>query len=183
MKWIQEYYPYLLRDIEDVLEYIPSSIITGALGTSVILILYRLGTGYWRWKKGVFYLLFLTYLIVVLQITYLSRLPGSRAGIELGLGATWGTTVQAHSYVIENILLFVPFGILFPLLGRVPKRICIPAAILFSSLIEGMQYLTQRGFCQLDDVGANSLGAIIGYVAVILLQGLKKIVKRRMGVK
>lgn len=70
MKWIQEYYPYLLRDIEDVLEYIPSSIITGALGTSVILILYRLGTGYWRWKKGVFYLLFLTYLIVVLQITY-----------------------------------------------------------------------------------------------------------------
>ncbi len=180
MKWIQEYYPYLQSDIEDVLGYIPASIITGALGTLVILILYRIGTGSWQWKKGFCYLLFLTYLMAVVQITYLSRLPGSRTGIELGLGATWGTTVQAHSYVIENVLLFVPFGILFPMLGRVPKRICIPVAILVSSFIEGMQYLTQRGFCQLDDVVANSLGAIIGYMIIILLKRLQKIMKRRI---
>ncbi len=66
------------------------------------------------------------------------------------------------------------------MLGRVPKRICIPVAILVSSLIEGMQYLTQRGFCQLDDVVANSLGAIIGYMIIILLKRLQKIMKRRI---
>ena len=86
MNWIEAYYPYLLSDIKDVMKYIPMSIITGAVCTLAIMILYRLYTGIWRWKKSVFYLFFITYLMAVIQIAYLSRLPGSRTGIELGLG-------------------------------------------------------------------------------------------------
>ena len=177
MNWIEAYYPYLLSDIKDVMKYIPMSIITGAVCTLAIMILYRLYTGIWRWKKSVFYLFFITYLMAVIQIAYLSRLPGSRTGIELGLGNNWGSTVQAHSYVIENVLMFIPFGILFPLLGRIQKRFCIPMAMLTSIVIEGMQYFSQRGFCQLDDVVANTLGAIVGYIIIILLQRLQKIIK------
>lgn len=58
--------------------------------------------------------LFLIYIEVLLEMALFSREPGSRDGIDLQLFGTWGVTAVAHAYFIENIIMFVPFGLLVP---------------------------------------------------------------------
>jgi glycopeptide antibiotics resistance protein len=105
---------------------------------------------------------------VIFQIAFFSRMPGSRTGVFLRIGETWGNTVRAHTYVIENIMMLVPFGFFFPLIGRKATYCCIPLAIGGSMLLEGVQFLSKRGYCQLDDVIANTAGAVIGFVVMML---------------
>lgn len=96
----------------------------------------------------------------------LSREPGSRLGMELYLFATWRDNVVARGFVIENIFMFIPFGILFPYEVPFLRKIwfCIPTACLCSICIEGVQFITGRGYCQLDDVVMNTVGAGIGWL-------------------
>ncbi|RHU96207.1 VanZ family protein [Clostridium sp. OM07-9AC] len=64
-----------------------------------------------------------------------------------------------------NILLFLPFGILLPVC--LPGRghwLTVPAGILCSACIEYIQLRTGRGYCQLDDVVMNGLGALAGWL-------------------
>lgn len=101
-----------------------------------------------------------------------SREPGSRTGVDLIPLSTWGTSAQAHAYFIENILMFIPFGILLPF--RVPALrralFCIDAGFLCSLLLETAQLLTGRGYCQLDDIATNTLGTGLGYLIYRLWQ-------------
>lgn len=43
-------------------------------------------------------------------------------------------------------------------------RYCVFAGFLFSCIIEISQLITQRGFCQLDDVVTNTVGAFVGRI-------------------
>lgn len=107
----------------------------------------------------------IVYGIVVMNLTFFSREPGTRIGVTFEILGTWGRTADSHAYFIENILLFIPFGIMlpciFPLLKKL--RFCILAGLLFSVCLELMQLATGRGFCQLDDVLTNTFGAGIGW--------------------
>lgn len=63
---------------------------------------------------------------------------------------------------VVNILFFVPFGFLCPVsIGKRLKLFII--AVVFSGLIELLQYVTVLGMAEIDDVIANSFGAIVGY--------------------
>lgn len=109
--------------------------------------------------------LFVIYLWMLVMIVFFCREPGSRIGTNLQFMGTWGTTMQDHAWVIENIFLFLPFGFLFPVL--LPKKKTawtIPVGFLCSVAIEYCQLRTGRGFCQLDDVIMNTLGAVIGFL-------------------
>ena len=80
---------------------------------------------------------------------------------------TWGTTMQDHAWVIENIFLFLHFGFLFPVwLPKKKTAWTIPVGFLCSVAIEYCQLRTGRGFCQLDDVIMNTLGAGIGFLYI-----------------
>lgn len=179
MNLMEEYYPYLQGDMDNVIEYFPIGLVIGLTCWIIIMALYRIITGKCSWKKSIRYFLFITYIAIVIQIAYLSRVPGSRVDVTLGFGDTWGSTLQAHAYVIENVMMFVPFGMLFPILGRTARYTCIPVAVCSSIALEGMQYITQRGYCQLDDVVANSIGAGIGYMITLLIYALYRMIKNR----
>lgn len=69
---------------------------------------------------------------------------------------------------LENILFFVPYGLLFPVKQW---RDMLIAAAVFSTAVEITQYIGGFGLSELDDVICNTLGALIGY-------GLWKCVKR-----
>ena len=101
-----------------------------------------------------------------MQTAFFSREPGSRNQIDLNLFGTWGQTAVAHAYFIENIIMFVPFGILVPLVfSQMQKvRFCVLTGFLFSCVIELSQLVTQRGYCQLDDVVTNTLGTLVGWM-------------------
>ena len=119
--------------------------------------------------------LFIIYFFVLCNIVYFSREPGSRIGVDMRLFSTWGTTSQEHAYVIENILLFIPFGFLFP--ACLPKRmsvLTIFVGALCSICIEYIQYRTGRGYCQIDDVVTNTFGAVIGYIIYMICDSFFK---------
>lgn len=68
---------------------------------------------------------------------------------------------------IKNIVLFIPFGLLFPLRKW---KIVLLSALLFSISIESIQYFMGLGLCELDDVICNTIGAMLGFGTWFLIQ-------------
>lgn len=54
------------------------------------------------------------YCFMVVSITFLSREPGSRDQVDLILFNTFSGKQWENIYPIENIILFIPFGVLIP---------------------------------------------------------------------
>lgn len=122
---------------------------------------------------------FAIYILVVIQITFFSREPGSRNGcMNLDLFSTWGYSVVTHAFFIENILMTVPFGILVPLCFRRlrPMWKCVVLGGVCSVLTELSQYVTKRGYCEVDDMLTNTIGVLCG---CILLWLIELIIKQR----
>lgn len=65
-----------------------------------------------------------------------------------------------------NILFFVPFGILFPIVFSKRQSFLktVIIGMLFSIAIETLQFLLITGISDIDDVFFNTCGAIIGYL-------------------
>lgn len=97
--------------------------------------------------------------------SFFSREPGSRQQIDLNLFGTWGQTAIAHAYFIENIIMFIPFGLLAPMVFKRMRKVrfCVFIGFLCSCGIELSQLITQRGYCQLDDVVTNTVGMLVGW--------------------
>lgn len=112
------------------------------------------------------------YFAMMISITLLSREPGSRIGVDLKLFETWGNQRLPDRYFVENILLFLPLGALLPAAVPFLRRWwgCVYAAFSTSMMLETVQLLTGRGYCQLDDVVTNTLGAAIGYLVFALIR-------------
>lgn len=64
--------------------------------------------------------------------------------------------------IILNIILFIPFGFLFPIIQPKQSKATIAYGFMFSLGIEIMQYITGRGLADIDDLINNTLGAVIG---------------------
>ena len=74
--------------------------------------------------------------------------------------------------VYGNVLLFVPFGAILPLLHRNNRRFLpvLASGALFSVCVEAAQLLSRRGSCDVDDVLLNTLGCAAGYVIFALIK-------------
>lgn len=100
--------------------------------------------------------------------------------VELPAGRTkpWGTgqavlackEVLHEPFAVINaddyyIIMFIPFGFLAPMVfERMRKvRFCVFIGFLCSCGIELSQLITQRGYCQLDDVVTNTVGMLVGW--------------------
>uniref|UniRef100_UPI0040579166 VanZ family protein n=1 Tax=Acetatifactor sp. TaxID=1872090 RepID=UPI0040579166 len=158
---------YIIKDLLAVCRYLPYGLITGII---VAIILSAINDR--RIKKGkhpfsvVAITGFFMYIVVMLFITFWSREDGSIVGYDLELFSTWGINTRNNAYVIENILLFIPFGFLCAWVIPAARKLWSSTVIGFAVtlLIEYMQLFTGRGFFQIDDVLTNTLGAVIGYL-------------------
>lgn len=73
--------------------------------------------------------------------------------------------------LIGNTLMFVPFGLLFPAIRKNASPIkTIGCGIALSLLIELGQPIVGRQF-DIDDIIANTIGTIIGYLLFLILKG------------
>ncbi len=106
------------------------------------------------------------YGLMVISITILSRPKGSRIGVDLEPFATISSQLWGIVFPLENILLFIPLGLLLPLLWHYFNHLgyTLGVGLLFSVLIEIVQYVTKRGYLQTDDILTNVVGALIGYI-------------------
>lgn len=159
---------YIYRDMSLALRFLPAGLAIGvpAACAAVWLVNRR------RRKRQMDPLpwpppiIFGIYLAVLGVITFFSRESGSGSGvIDLKLFSTWGINNRNNAFVIENVLLFIPYGFLcswnFGLSDRFLKCTAMGAAVSLG--IESLQLLTGRGFFQIDDILTNILGTIIGW--------------------
>ncbi len=127
-------------------------------------------------KKRLRWIFFVSYVLFLLWLTIFSRQPrvgervfkwellwAYRAWIA---GESFGRTESIQN--INNILVFIPFGALFP--GKRWKQLLI-TAVLFSTTIEAVQYALNLGWCEIDDVICNVLGAAAGFGLWNLIKG------------
>ena len=126
-------------------------------------------------KYRIAWILFIAYIIVTFQTVLFSREAGSRKEISLVLFETWGHSFHMHAMFIENIIMFIPLGMLRAFrktslfrIKNVLKELCVYTGI--SCAIEGAQLVTGRGYCQIDDVVMNVLGGILGYLLIRLVK-------------
>ena len=123
-------------------------------------------------------ILYLLWLGVVLYLTLFSR-AGSE-GKSLATMTPFRGLTQAIAerslaplqHTLLNILLFVPFGLLLPRVNPHLSHagLALLSGIVTSTLIEGLQFVLRLGYCDIDDIIANALGAIVGYGLYSLLR-------------
>lgn len=168
---------YVVRDLTAALRFLPYGLIVGIFAVIIFCVMNDRRVK--KQKKplplvaGVSYIM---YLAIVIVITFLSRESGSTNGVDLELFSTWGINDRNNAYVIENILLFIPYGFLsawvFPSMRNLFT--CTLLGLVTSMGIEYMQMLTERGFFQIDDIITNTIGTVVGYLLFWCFWCIKK---------
>ena len=121
-----------------------------------------------------------SYMYFVLAVTVLSRGPTEHP-------FNWFPPFWAYTEIIKrssiagslakqilmNIFMLAPLGFLIPIaINRNP----LPVGIAFSLLIETLQYVTKRGYFELDDLIHNAIGVFLGYM---LYQFIKNAIRNK----
>ena len=131
--------------------------------------------------KTILFLLFLVYIGFIFWITIISREKGVR---PLMLTPFWEYAKVVNNdqrvffirQIVGNIVLFIPLGVMLPLLPNLKNIKCINVTICgfgLSVLIELTQYITAKGWVEFDDVFNNTVGAMIGYGLYKLTNSIK----------
>lgn len=138
-------------------------------------------------RRGYMFFLWFVFAIYVLgnlYFTLLSRTPGTETKLTLlpfqsyarmggavpaeaeeaaGFAAMFLKGTTPLDGIILNILLYVPLGYLLPrLFPKLKAWQVILIGLLCSAATEATQYLFKMGWCEMDDVIHNTLGAVIG---------------------
>lgn len=126
-------------------------------------------------KQIALWAVLLIYIIVVLGATLGIRSNGYGGSVNLHLFSSYIEAWQSFSSVawrniILNILMFVPLGVLLPLVFNKCKKFWVTYLIGFLStiLLEVIQLISGRGIFELDDIFNNTLGCVIGYGFVMI---------------
>lgn len=100
------------------------------------------------------------YVQVHLELIPLSTVTGQLALAKMG-------NVHAIANLGGNVLLFAPFGVLLPARFQPLRRFWRFLAVFAGSVaaVEILQLLLRVGFCDVDDLLLNALGASLGFLA------------------
>lgn len=129
------------------------------------------------WGKTVGLVMLAGYLAVVLAATVLRSAGGGGMNLHLGLAwrEAWNRfTLKLWLNIILNIALFVPLGILLPLLWKRFRKghWMLLAGFSLTLAIELGQMVTGN-MTDVDDLLHNTLGAMLGWCAVMLILELR----------
>ena len=117
---------------------------------------------------------------IMMMITFLSREGGNTGKIEWEIGSSLGINDRNDAYVIENILLFLPYGFLLQVQWERKRSFlkCMGVGFGTSLCIECLQYLSGRGVFQMDDLITNTMGAAVGCALFYLWISVRRIIKK-----
>lgn len=169
---------YIISDLLATLRYLPYGIIAGLFA---VVVLHNYNRGRVKHGKATASLpavsCLVMYVAIMLVITYFSRESGSRIGMDLELFSTWGINQRNNAYVVENVLLFIPYGFILAWADARQRNFLrnFLTGALTSLAIECMQLITERGYFQIDDILTNILGTVLGFLCYWLLYGLGRL--------
>lgn len=121
-------------------------------------------------KKMLFITLFVAYCFFILWMTVIKRDATVR---EYELELFWGLRMWLNNepsglsvfvQYINNILFFVPFGLLLCETVELKWGWVLGLSLAASVCVEITQYITARGLAEIDDVISNTAGAMIGFL-------------------
>ncbi|MGO4886502.1 VanZ family protein [Anaerobacillus sp. MEB173] len=140
----------------------------------------------------IFFLLFLFYVLALIYVTLLAWNYGASLGPAGPGGRNYNITPFRSIYriavysptiidpikiLLGNVVLFIPFGFLLPLVVRKLKFSIIKvtfAGMCVSILIESAQFLFTYRVSNIDDVILNTVGTFIGVTAIKFIVFLKR---------
>lgn len=172
---------YVVMDLMSALRYLPYGVIAGILA---VIILCAINDRRVKKQKKAFSVAaivsYFMYLAILVVITFLSRESGSINGVDLKLFSTWGINDRNNAYIIENILLFIPYGFVSVWVFESMRGLlsCTLLGVVTSMGIEFLQLITERGYFQIDDIITNTIGTIIGYVVFRCVWGICGLIKK-----
>lgn len=122
-----------------------------------------------RWRVGNF-ILFAGTVAAIFYMTVYTRGEGPGEAILIPFQSFQAAKIQPEMYrsMLMNVFLFVPIGLSLPFVlgqGRIPEFFTVLAALAFTAGIEYLQYRYALGWCEVDDVIMNTLGAVAGCLA------------------
>ena len=119
-------------------------------------------------------ILLLVWLCIVLSLTVLGREPFEGRHFQPDFLWSYKYGYKQGSWfvlqMIENVIMYMPFGFLFPFLleGKLSGWklfvITLIAGLAVSFTTESMQYLFRIGLFEFDDLFHNGLGIVIGFL-------------------
>lgn len=159
---------------------VPAALICGLILAVCYAVCRRRGRRF-PWGKAVCAVLLVGWAVVTVFVTLLRSEPNEFAARQcnLQLFLAWREayqrfTLQIWLNVLLNIALFVPLGVLLPLLWKPFRKwyAALGAGFGVSLLIELTQLFTGSGICDVDDLFTNTLGAMLGWCAAMLVLAL-----------
>jgi len=163
---------FVIQDLTATIQYIPYGLLVGGLLCFFLYVVRKKRAA--DTKISVVEVIFWMYIALLMVITFLSREGGSSGKVDLRIGSSLGINARNDAYVIENILLFIPYGFLLRMLCK--KKCCFwknaGIGFLTSLGIECLQYISGRGVFQTDDLITNTLGAVLGYLVFYVFIGV-----------
>ena len=160
--------------IQHVILSLPSGLFEALLVGTVLIALLIFGVkGVKKGWRPFCRVVLIIYVLLIFYITVLHRTH--KDDIVHKFTLFWSYKAIADGKIelltenLMNIFAFIPLGLL---LGFSYYRIewwrVLLIAMVVSGLIEALQFLLGRGFCEFDDVFHNVIGCMIGYVTFII---------------
>lgn len=144
-------------------------------------------------RKRFLYGLFICYFVVIVGVTLLNRESYYTNNLNLHLFSTYKEawyrfSIAEWSNIILNILMLIPFGLLLPVVFKLYNsfwKVSI-TGLFFSITIEIVQFISEKGIVEADDILNNTIGTMIGYgfyvLAVYITKRVKKQKVERLGI-
>ena len=161
----------ILNRLGDAIPLAIMAVVLCAIGIGVAYLLFKKkykDTRNFPFAKVFLWLALAGYIAIVLVATVL-RGAGLR-GSNFHLFRAWREAWNIMSFknwanVLLNIAMFVPLGILLPWIHKLFRKwyVMLGSGFACSLAIEIFQAITGRGLFDVDDLFANTLGAIFGY--------------------
>lgn len=129
--------------------------------------------------KEIIYLIFIIYLVALIYFLFFSEKLG-RGNLSNNIGINLKPFNEIKRYmnnksqigditsilnIYGNVFLFIPYGIMMPLMQK--KRKIIKTTfytMIFSIIIEFLQYIFKVGIFDIDDIILNTIGGFLGYI-------------------
>lgn len=163
---------YMAEDFLEVQRFIPQAAFLALIGTAGFTLILFLCRKQWKINRSAAFFVALFYTLFLLYVTVIGRKAGSdsHTAVSWAWYGTWFNPGHGKAYVIENCLMFVPFGF-FGCMALPKKKdaLVIAAALVMSVVTEYLQLRYRSGYCELSDVLQNTAGTVIGYAAAKVL--------------
>lgn len=122
--------------------------------------------------KPQYAVLFILYILAILVVTLITRQTRTETVLQTELFASVKSfllegNVEELNHMILNVVMFMPLGYLFVQMH--PRKLGDAAQVLgigvmLSTIIESCQLIFRLGNCDVDDILANTFGALLGLV-------------------